>query len=177
MHGHTIALVAPDRDDDVFTPRVAPQPADAVADPTGTVLREPVLGVPNTVPLDDGADTIAAQVRIGSNRFPLDAALYVGRRPSPPRIAEPVPPRLVTVPSPRGEVSRTHARIRQVGASVVVTDLRSANGTRVTVPPGSTRTLRQGESMVVPIGSAIDLGDGILIAVEAAQTHERGGPA
>ena len=168
--------MAPDRDDTVITPRIAPQPG-AVGGPDldDTVLREPVLGVPNSVPVEDDLEPVAAHVRIGGNRFPLDAALYVGRRPSPPRIADPVPPRLVTVPSPHGEVSRTHARIRQVGASVVVTDLRSANGTRVIVPKGAARTLRQGESMVVPIGSAIDLGDGILLAVEGAE--QPGGPA
>jgi hypothetical protein len=166
--------VAPDRDDTVITPRIAPRSGEAGgADLDDTVLREPVLGVPDDVPVVDDVAPVAAHVRIGANRFPLDAALYVGRRPSAPRIADPVPPRLVTVPSPRGEVSRTHARIRQVGASVVVTDLRSANGTRVIVPQGAARTLRQGESMVVPIGSAIDLGDGILLAVEPTQ----GGPA
>ena len=112
---------------------------------------------------------MAFSIRIGSESYPLDAALYVGRKPVPPRIAEPVPPRLVTVPSPHSEVSRTHARIRQVGSSVVVTDLRSANGTTVIVPHGPNRTLRQGESMVVPAGAAIDLGDGNLLGVEAQE--------
>lgn len=114
-------------------------------------------------------DAVMYRIRIGDEIFPLDASLYVGRRPVSPRIAEPVAPRLVTVPSPREEVSRTHARIRQVGRSVVVTDLRSANGTKIIVPHGPSRTLRQGESMVVPAGSAIDVGDSNVLAVETAQ--------
>jgi pSer/pThr/pTyr-binding forkhead associated (FHA) protein len=115
----------------------------------------------------DRAAAVAYRIRVGADLYPLDAALYIGRRPVAPRIPDPVPPRLVEVPSPAGEVSRTHARIRQVGSSVVVTDLRSANGTIVIVPNGGPRTLRQGESMVVPAGAAIDLGDGNLLGVEA----------
>ncbi len=115
-----------------------------------------------------GSDPLVAyRIRVGAESIPLDTALYVGRRPVLPRIPDPVPPRLVPVPSPAGEVSRTHARIRQVGTSVVVTDLRSANGTVVIVPNAKPRTLRQGESMVVPAGTAIDLGDGNLLGVEA----------
>lgn len=113
-------------------------------------------------------EPVSYRIRVGADSYPLDTALYVGRRPAAPRIPDPVAPRLVEVPSPSGEVSRTHARIRQVGSSVVVTDLRSANGTVVIGPDGRPRTLRQGESMVVAAGSAIDLGDGIRLDVEAA---------
>lgn len=138
----------------------------AEPDDADTILRDPVADAPAPAPGSDPEPVVTHRVRIGGYSIPLDTALYVGRHPAPPRIAEPVAPRLITVPSPSSEVSRTHARIRQVGSSVVVTDLRSANGTVVIVPNGQPRALRQGESMVVPPGSAIDLGDGNLLAVE-----------
>lgn len=95
----------------------------------------------------------------------LDRVTYLGRNPRPPRIAAEPAPRLVTVPSSRREVSSTHIELRQVGSSVVVTDLKSTNGTFVTVPGGAPRKLRQGESAVATPGTVVDIGDGNLIEI------------
>ncbi|RKR73810.1 FHA domain-containing protein [Frondihabitans australicus] len=99
-------------------------------------------------------------VRIGAATFALDAPLIVGRRPSPPRIVRGAVPRLAAVPSARGEVSATHVDIRQEGTAVVVTDMRSTNGTRVVIPGRLPVALRQGESIVVLAGTIVDIGDG-----------------
>ncbi|MCW4386684.1 FHA domain-containing protein [Salinibacterium sp. SYSU T00001] len=90
----------------------------------------------------------------------LDRPAHIGRRPSLPRVPQRVRPRLVRVPSPLQEVSATHLEVRQEGASVVVTDLRSTNGTIVAVPGSRPRALRPGESLVVTPGTVIDIGDG-----------------
>jgi hypothetical protein len=98
----------------------------------------------------------------------LDAIVYLGRKPSVPRIALDRNTRLVRVLSPTNEVSATHIELRQIGATVVVTDLRSTNGTSILVPGLAVRTLRSGESLTVGLGALIDVGDGnILEIVEA----------
>jgi hypothetical protein len=100
----------------------------------------------------------------------LDRPAHIGRRPSLPRVPQAVRPRLVRVPSPLQEVSSTHLELRQQGASVVVTDLRSTNGTIVTMPGAVARVLRPGESLVVTPGTIIDLGDGNRIEILPLQS-------
>ena len=92
--------------------------------------------------------------------IPLSAAVYVGRKPSAPRIFSGSLPRLVAVPSPLREVSSTHVEVRQHGSSVIVTDLGSTNGTVVSTPGSEPLRLRQGESVVVIPGTVVDIGDG-----------------
>jgi hypothetical protein len=103
--------------------------------------------------------------RIGRTIVWLDIESYVGRRPSSPRILSGRMPRLVRVPSPAHEVSSTHIEVRQLGASVVVTDLRSTNGSVVLAPGAQARKLRQGESVVVTPGTLIDIGDGNVLEI------------
>jgi hypothetical protein len=108
--------------------------------------------------------------RVGSGSpVSLSSAAYVGRRPSLPRIPRGSSPTLVRVDSPRSEVSSTHVEIRQEGSTVVVTDLRSTNGTGVSIPGMPRLTLRQGESLVVVPGTLIDVGDGNVVEILPAQ--------
>ncbi|MET4580840.1 hypothetical protein ABIE21_000330 [Conyzicola nivalis] len=101
----------------------------------------------------------------------LDVAAYVGRSPSSPRISNGELPKLIRVQSPKGEVSGTHLEIRQLGTSVIVTDLRSTNGSTVSVPGSAPRSLRQGEAMVVTPGTLVDIGDGNIIEILPLQRH------
>jgi hypothetical protein len=95
----------------------------------------------------------------------LDLTVYLGRRPSVPRIASDRRVRLVTVPSRGKEVSATHLELRWTGDAVVATDMRSTNGSQVMVPGNQPRTLLRGESAVVTPGTLIDLGDGNVLEV------------
>lgn len=95
----------------------------------------------------------------------LDRPAYVGRKPSAPRIPTGFPPRLVTVVSPRSEVSSSHLELRQLGSTVVITDLNSTNGSMVVFPGQVGRSLRRGESMVVTPGTLVDVGDGNVIEI------------
>jgi pSer/pThr/pTyr-binding forkhead associated (FHA) protein len=149
--------VEPDLEDTVV-PREAPPPGAA-----------PVEAPP--------AEPQRYGFRVGGSRRTvlLDTAAYVGRAPVAPRIQHGSRPRLIRVPSPLGEVSSTHLEVRQHGTSVVVTDLRSTNGSRVAVPGRSPRALRQGESMVVTPGTLVDIGDGIVIEILPLQ-RRLGGP-
>lgn len=90
----------------------------------------------------------------------LDLTVYLGRRPSVPRVASDRRVRLVAVPSAQREVSATHLELRMTGDAVVATDMRSTNGTIVTVPGSAPRTLLRGESAVLTPGALVDLGDG-----------------
>jgi pSer/pThr/pTyr-binding forkhead associated (FHA) protein len=97
----------------------------------------------------------------------LDAVAYIGRKPSAPRVVTGGVPRLVRVQSPTQQVSSTHLELRQVGSTVVVRDLNSTNGTRIAVPGHALRTLRQGESVVVSVGTLIDIGDRNVLEIVA----------
>lgn len=102
----------------------------------------------------------------------LDLTVYLGRRPSVPRIASDRRVRLVAVPSHRKEVSATHLELRRSGSVIVATDMRSTNGTIVTIPGAPPRTLLRGESAVVVPGARIDLGDGNVLEVLAPEQPE-----
>jgi hypothetical protein len=95
----------------------------------------------------------------------LDRPSYIGRSPSAPRISTGFPPRLVSVDSPRSEVSGSHIEVRQLGSTVVVTDLNSTNGSMVVFPGQDGRALRRGESMVVTPGTLVDIGDGNVVEI------------
>ena len=101
----------------------------------------------------------------------LDVAAYIGRAPGSPRIQNGVVPKLIRVPSPLGEVSGTHLEIRQLGTSIIVTDLRSTNGSTVSIPGSAPRSLRQGEAIVVSPGTLVDIGDGNVIEILPLQRH------
>ncbi|HWM34507.1 MAG TPA: FHA domain-containing protein [Pseudolysinimonas sp.] len=99
----------------------------------------------------------------------LDLTVYLGRRPSVPRVASDRRVRLVAVPSKEKEVSATHLELRRTGDAIVATDMRSTNGTVITVPGNAPRTLLRGESAVVTPGSLIDLGDGNVLELLAPE--------
>jgi len=114
------------------------------------------------------------RVLIGSAHVvELETPVLIGRAPRRPRISAGALPQLVRVPSPHGEVSSTHVELRQVGAAVLVTDLRSTNGTRVTAPGAASR-LVQGESVAVAVGTLIDLGDDTFVQILAPTEGEPG---
>jgi hypothetical protein len=95
--------------------------------------------------------------------LPLDQPVYLGRKPSVPRIHPGGVPLLVTLDSPQREVSSTHLELSMVGATIVASDARSTNGSVLRIPGAAPRTLIGGESAVVTPGTVIELGDGNLI--------------
>ncbi|NUU06594.1 FHA domain-containing protein [Leifsonia sp. C5G2] len=160
----------------------APAAANPIAPPTwydtpgGT--RAPLTtgqqeAFPPTEPviLPPAPATFAVRLPSGDTS-PLDAPVLVGRRPVPQRVSDGVEPRLVAVASPTQEVSSTHVRIEQSGDAVVVTDLRSTNGTVVTGPAGA-RRLRPGESVVVLAGARVEIGDGNIIEITSRRDEGR----
>jgi hypothetical protein len=166
----------PELDDTVIPSRdppalVMPEIRPRLEGPSGIELapiRDPVAEAPRT-PEDTfrmgDTEPLYFSYRIGRTVVWLDVESYVGRRPSSPRILSGRMPRLVRVPSPAQEVSSTHIEVRQLGASVVVTDLKSTNGSVIVAPGAPLRKLRQGESVVVIPGTLIDIGDGNVLEI------------
>jgi hypothetical protein len=158
--------------------------AELVDDPDATIIRSHVVSprVAHDVDLESAfddatilrkraperpiapGDRIAFRVGPGVPRT-LDAPTFIGREPSAPRIPVGPSPRLVAVESPTQVVSSTHLQLQQVGDAVVVTDLRSTNGTIVTGPGVDRVRLRPGESRVVLPGTTVDIGDGNIIEI------------
>jgi hypothetical protein len=180
--------VIPDLDDTI-RPGGRPASAGVGGDLDDTIVGRPGLASPGaaaSAPPGDPTSAATAQspspaaapparygFRVGRSERTvlLDVAAYVGRSPGSPRISNGELPKLIRVQSPQGEVSSTHLEIRQLGASVIVTDLRSTNGSTVSVPGSAPRSLRQGESMVVTPGTLVDIGDGNVIEILPLQRH------
>lgn len=96
----------------------------------------------------------------------VDRSVLLGRAPQVSRVTNRDLPRLVTLPSPQQDISRTHAEVRADGDDVLVTDLHSTNGTLVTRPGDGARQLAPGEATVIARGEVVDLGDGVTFTVE-----------
>jgi hypothetical protein len=136
----------------------------------------------DTGPLDSALEGLRQPTQYGvrlhptGDIIPLDSTVFFGRRPSTPRISNGELPTLVRVDSPVQEVSGTHLEVRQIGSSVVVTDLKSTNGSRVSVPGRESRTLRGGDAMVVSPGTRVDIGDGnVLEILSLTRLHHQEG--
>lgn len=121
----------------------------------------------------DGADDLQAEDLLGwvslalsnGQTVTLDRPALLGRAPESSRFSGEESPRLVTVPSPQQDISRTHAEVKVENDHVLVTDLRSTNGTVLVLPGATPRRLHPGESVPVPFGTVIDLGDGVTAVV------------
>jgi hypothetical protein len=99
----------------------------------------------------------------------VDRAVLIGRAPSADRSSA-RSPRLLTVPSPGHDISRTHVEVAPDGWQVAVTDLQSTNGTLI-VPPGAgaRHQLVAHDPQIVELGTVLELGDGITILVDFPQ--------
>lgn len=102
-------------------------------------------------------------------RLAIDRPILIGRAPQASRISANELPRLVTVPSPGNDISRTHVQVKWEDDLVLVTDLQSTNGVMLTEPHHSARRLHPDEPTPVPPHAVVDLGDGISFTIEAAQ--------
>lgn len=99
----------------------------------------------------------------------VDRVVLVGRAPAA-NASNARAPRLMTVLSPSHDISRTHVEVAPEGWQVAVTDLRSTNGTVLVQPgTGERSQLPAGEPVVVPLGSVLELGDGVSLLIDSPQ--------
>jgi len=159
------------------TPRRAPEPPPALVEPPAPASAAPAEAPPAAA-VPDVTDNVWSQpaperprpfrLRLADGTLvPLDQPVYLGRKPSVPRIHPGGTPLLVTLDSPQREVSSTHLELSTVGGTIVASDARSTNGSVLRMPGAEPRTLIGGESAVVTPGTVIELGDGNLVEVLA----------
>lgn len=169
-------------------PAPAPTATDAPAPPAGpgavdhdghTVLSSDVPVLRRQLP-DWAGDAPPGPIAVPSPQSPppgkihlstglvvaLNRTVLLGRAPQVSRVANAELPRLVTLPSPNQDISRTHAEVRQEGEHVVVTDLRSTNGVLLLREGANPQRLHPGVPTVVEAGVTVDLGDGVTFLVE-----------
>jgi hypothetical protein len=135
---------------------------------------EPVLP-PEIAEVIPSAPTEFRAMLADGTEVPIDVTVYLGRKPSIPRIHVGPAPRLVALVSPGREMSSTHLELKVLGGLLVASDMRSTNGTIVQLPGAAPRTLIRGESAVIGAGTRIDLGEGAvldILAAEVAGTEE-----
>jgi hypothetical protein len=99
-------------------------------------------------------------------RVVLDRPVVVGRRPRSPRVTGDDLPRLVTVPSPQQDISRSHLEVRLEGWHVLVGDMNTTNGTTLLRSGQPPLRLHPGEPALVVAGDVVDLGDGVTLTFE-----------
>ena len=98
----------------------------------------------------------------------LDHGVVMGRSPRTDFDGE-ERPHIVKLPSGDGEISRTHLEVSLDGWRVLVTDLKSTNGTLVTLPGRDPERLRPGEPFQIQPGTVVILADDIYFRYEEPQ--------
>lgn len=96
----------------------------------------------------------------------LSVPVVVGRFPQAQATASPVAQRLVTVPSPNQDISRSHLEIRLDGWHVLLVDLDTVNGTTLLRAGQPPRRLQPSEPTLVAVGDVADLGDGVTLSFQ-----------
>ena len=115
-------------------------------------------------------ETCARLREPGGQEFTLHRPIVLGRAPRTP-----LGPRervlLLTWPGDDREVSASHLMLEQTGVGVVITDLGSANGTRVRVPGQTPRRLGPRETYTTTGEATVEFGHGGRIMVIPARSH------
>lgn len=96
----------------------------------------------------------------------LDRPLVVGRKPRASRVGPGELPRLVTVPSPDHDISRSHVEVRLEDLHVLVVDLGATNGTTLLRPGQAPVRLHPHEAVLVVSGDVLDLGSSVQLTFE-----------
>lgn len=96
----------------------------------------------------------------------LDQDIIIGRRPRSSAGADRKPARLVIVPSPRKQISRSHCELRIDDWDVRLHDLGSNNGTYLTRPGQAPVRLDENVPTVLKPGDVVELGEEISFRME-----------
>ncbi|GEK79787.1 FHA domain-containing protein [Agrococcus baldri] len=111
---------------------------------------------------------VAVVVLPTGERVPLGRGVVIGRRPRSRRVEDGRVPRLVTVESPSEDISRSHLELRVEDWNLVAIDLSSTNGTLLLQEGAVPQRLRPEASTILQLGDRLDLGDGVVVAIEPA---------
>jgi hypothetical protein len=117
-------------------------------------------------------DTCARLREPGGQEFTLHRPVVLGRAPRTP-LGPTQRVLLLTWPGEDREVSASHVMLEQTGAGVVITDLGSANGTRVRVPGQTPRRLGPRETYTTVGEATVEFGHSGRIMVIPARPHSQ----
>ena len=161
---------------DVPEPAFVPEPQVAQLD----LMENGDTQLMETAPVDDTEDlpsteltlpaepVVARIILSDGSVYDLDRQMRIGRAPvgEGDRL-------LVTVVSPNQDISRTHVQLTPWEGEVWVTDLHSTNGTMLVRPGAESdrERLPAGDAVPVPLGSLLELGDGVSVLIEPP--HQR----
>ena len=145
-------------------------PAPRLGDHDGSTItaaelgaRRPQIAIPDPV---GSTPPSGARLEVSTGDVvALDRDVVIGRRPEVDRVQGGPVPTVLTVPSPRQDVSRTHLRIGWSGSRMVATDLHSMNGTVVLGADGTTCPLAAGVPQALVDGDTLDVGDGVTLTL------------
>ena len=119
--------------------------------------------VPAQAPFLAPRPVLGVLVLGSGDTVPVDRDVLLGRAPS---AVDQGSARVVILPSPNNDLSRTHVRVAADGWLVQVTDLGSTNGTVATMPGQQAVRLRAHDPFVLVPGTVINLADEALVRFE-----------
>lgn len=122
------------------------------------------LTVPDVAPQPVQRPLLADLVTSGGQVIQLDGPVLIGRAP---RSQPGEDAAVLRVQSPHHDISRTHVRVAPHEWDIAVTDMNSTNGTIVFEVGNDPVRLGSGDTVVVGLGTVIDLGDGQQVSIEA----------
>lgn len=121
----------------------------------------------DTIPSGASASTGTPRILLSTGeRIAIDRTIIIGRSPRAARVSLSDAPRLVTVPSPQLDISRSHLELRREPGAITAVDLRTTNGTMLCRADADPVKLRSGEPTVVVSGDVLDIGDGVTLTFE-----------
>lgn len=148
-------------------------PAAEASEDGRTVFASSLPGAPSTGPPSPPkappapVRTVLAVLHVSTGgRADVDRPVLIGRSPIASRVKGDQLPRLLTVPSPSHDISRTHLEIAPQDGGLVATDLDSTNGTVLIRVGARPVDLEPGRATPIQPGCVLDLGDGVTIAVD-----------
>lgn len=158
-----------------FTPAggasAAPEAASWQDHDGETVLVEALLsgqqpGVPVASVSPDAAWRPPRLLVPGQASVVLDRSAIIGVRPRFTRAQDGKVPLLITVDSPKGEISRSHLEFRLEGRTLLAVDLNSTNGTILLREGCDPVRLHPNDPSILVPGDRIDLGDDVMLEFE-----------
>ncbi|WP_102509436.1 FHA domain-containing protein [Sanguibacter massiliensis] len=158
-------------------PVAASTRVDAAADHDGlTVMSSDLVEIRKNLPTWTG-DRVPGPFAVPAERgtaklvmssglvVTLERTVLIGRAPVVSRVPNRSLPRLVTVPSPHHDISRTHVQVQDDGDRVFLTDLHSTNGVVVHGAGSAAVRLAPGVPTLLVLGATVDIGDGVTFSV------------
>jgi hypothetical protein len=156
-----------------FSDRIGPTvhallcPDSHASPPSSSVCRVCAAPLPQRSPVTVPRPVLGVLRLSTGDAITLDRGVVMGRAPRTDFEGD-ERPHVVKLPSGDGGISRTHLQVSLDGWHVLVTDLKSTNGTLAELPGRAAERLRPGEPFPIQPGTLVTLADDTYFRYEAA---------